>query len=163
MLSQPMQRAINEQIGHEFYSAYLYLAMAAHFEAQNLKGLSAWMRRQFGEEQIHAFKFFDYLNSRGAQVELPAIPQPKGAWKSHLSVFEAVLAHERSVTAKIHQLYELAQADKDYATQAMLQWFITEQVEEEKSAIEVIEQLKLIDARGTAVLMLDHRLGKAKE
>jgi ferritin len=163
ILSKKMQQAINEQIGYEFYSAYLYLAMSAHFEGQNLKGFAAWMRQKFAEEQTHAMKFFDYVNDRGSRVELLPIPQPRITWRSHLSVFEESLEHERSVTARIHKLYELATVEKDYATQAMLQWFITEQVEEEKTVAEVIEQLKLIDARGTAVLMLDHRLGKAKE
>jgi len=161
MLSKKMLDAINDQIGHEFYSAYLYLAMSAHFEAQNLAGFAAWMRAKFGEEQAHAMKFFDYVNARGSRVTLPAIDQPKASWKSHLDVFEQVLKHEQGVTARIHKLNELAIAEKDYATQAALQWFITEQVEEEKTPSDIIEQLKLIDARGTAVLVLDHRLGKA--
>ena len=160
MLSKKMQDAINDQIGHEFYSAYLYLEMSAHFASVNLSGFANWMRTQFGEEQTHALKFFDYVNDRGSQVNLPAIPAPKGPWKSTLAVYEQVLEHEQGVTARIHKLYELALAEKDYATQAMLQWFITEQVEEEKTVIEIIEQLKLIDARGSAILMLDHRLGK---
>ena len=160
MLSKKMTEAINEQIGYEFYSAYLYLAMSAHFEAQNLGGFAAWMRAKFAEEQTHALKFFDYVNDRGNKVVLPALPQPHANWKNNLAVFEDVLEHEQGVTARIHKLYELALAEKDYATQSMLQWFISEQVEEEKTAAEVIEQLKLIDARGTAILMLDHRLGK---
>jgi ferritin len=163
MLSKKMLEAINDQIGYEFYSAYLYLAMAAHFEAANLKGFAAWMRARFAEEQTHALKFFDYVNDRGGKVELPTIRKPEGNWRSNLQVFQDVLEHERGVTARIHKLYEQALAEKDYPTQAMLQWFITEQVEEEKTVTEVIEQLKLIDLRGTAVLMLDHRLGKAKE
>ena len=92
---------------------------------------------------------------------LPLIEQPKNSWKTNLSVFEESLAHEQSVTARIHKLYELALTEKDYPTQALLQWFITEQVEEEKTVAEIIEQLKLIDARGTAVLMLDHQLNKS--
>jgi ferritin len=164
MLSKKLQDAINEQIKNEFYSAYLYLSMAAYFEAQNLRGFAQWMRTKFAEEQGHAMKFFEYVNDRGGRVELREISQPKSEWKGNLDVFEGVLKHEQHVTSLIHKLYELALAEKDYPTQAMLQWFITEQVEEEKTAIEVIEQLKLIDARGTAVLMLDHRLGKsAKE
>lgn len=161
MLSKKMVQAINDQIGYEFYSAYLYLAMSAHFESQNMKGFAAWTRARFTEEQTHALKFFDYVNDRGAAVELPAIAKPDRTWRSNLQVFQDVLEHERSVTARIHKLYEQALAEKDYPTQAMLQWFITEQVEEEKNATEIIEQLKLIDARGTAVLMLDHRLGKS--
>jgi ferritin len=164
MLSKKLQDAINDQIGYEFYSAYVYLAMSAHFEGLNLGGFAAWLRTKFGEEQTHALKFYDYVNDRGGKVVLPAIPQPKLTGKTNLEIFEEVLAHEQGVTARIHKLYELALAEKDYPTQSMLKWFIDEQVEEEKTATEVIEQLKLIDARGTAVLMLDHRLGKtAKE
>jgi len=163
MLSKKMQQAINEQIAYEFYSAYLYLAMSAHFETQNLKGFAAWMRKKFAEEQTHAMKFFDYVNDRGGKVELGSIPQPPSAWRTHLAVFEQSLEHERSVTHRIHKLYELALAEKDYATQSMLKWFIDEQVEEEKTVAEVIEQLKLIDTRGSAILMLDHRLAESAE
>jgi len=161
MLNTKIQDAINDQIGYEFYSAYLYLAMSAHFATLNLGGFAAWMRTKFSEEQVHALKFFDYINDRGGQVVLPPIAQPKHSWKTNLIVFEESLAHEQSVTARIHQLYELALAEKDYPTQALLQWFITEQVEEEKAVSEIIAQLKLIDARGTAVLMLDHQLNKS--
>ena len=161
MLNKKIQDAINDQIGYEFYSAYLYLAMSAHFETLSLKGFAAWMRTKFSEEQIHALKFFDYINDRGGKVVLPPLQQPKNSWKTNLNVFEESLAHEQSVTARIHKLYELALAEKDYPTQALLQWFITEQVEEEKTVTEIVEQLKLIDARGTAVLMLDHQLNKS--
>ncbi len=160
MLTKKMQDAINDQIAYEFYSAYLYLAMSAHFETLNLRGFATWMRTKFSEEQVHALKFFDYVNDRGGKVVLGAIAQPKPSWKNNLDAFEESLHHEQSVTTRINKLYELALAEKDYATQALLQWFITEQVEEEKTVSDVIEQLKLIDARGTAVLMLDHRLGK---
>jgi ferritin len=163
MLTKKLQDAINDQIAYEFYSAYLYLAMAAHFESQNLRGFATWMRTKFSEEQVHALKFFDYVNDRGGKVVLHAIAQPKASWKNNLDAFEESLQHEQAVTTRIHKLYELALAEKDYATQALLQWFITEQVEEEKTVSDVIEQLKLIDARGTAVLMLDHRLGKGSE
>ena len=161
MLNKKIQDAINDQIGYEFYSAYLYLAMSAHFETLSLNGFAAWMRTKFSEEQVHALKFFDYINDRGGKVVLPSIEQPKNSWKTNLNVFEESLAHEQGVTARIHKLYELALAEKDYPTQALLQWFITEQVEEEKTVAEIIEQLKLIDARGTAVLMLDHQLNKS--
>ena len=161
MLTKKIQAAINDQIGYEFYSAYLYLAMAAHFETLNLKGFASWMRTKFSEEQVHALKFFDYVNARGGKVVLPALAQPTGSWSTNLAVFTDALAHEQGVTARIHKLYELALAEKDYPTQALLQWFITEQVEEEQTVTGIIEQLKLIDARGTAVLMLDHRLGKS--
>ena len=161
MLNKKIQDAINDQIGYEFFSAYLYLAMSAHFATLNLKGFASWMRTKFSEEQVHALKFCDYVNARGGQVVLPALAQPKNGWKTNLAVFEEALAHEQGVTTRIHKLYELALAEKDYPTQALLQWFITEQVEEEATVTEIIEQLKMIDARGTAVLVLDHRLGKS--
>ena len=160
MITQSVQNAINEQIKNELYSAYLYLSMSAHFEANNLPGFAKWMRIQSQEELEHALRLFDHLNERGGRVTLSAIPQPNSEWKSTLEVFNQVLEHEQNVTALIHRLYETALAEKDYASQVMLQWFIDEQVEEEKNANEIVEQLKLIDAHGTAVLMLDHRLGK---
>jgi len=160
MLSKTLQDAINEQIKNELYSAYLYLSMSAHFEAHNLAGFAHWLRLQTLEEQEHAMKFFDYVHDRGGVVKLQAIDQPPAEWKSALELFQQVLEHEQKVTAMIHRLYELAVKENDYATQIMLQWFITEQVEEEKNATEIIESLKLIDTHGTAVLMLDKQLGK---
>ena len=160
MISQAMQDAINEQIKNEFYSAYLYLAMSAHFEEQNLGGFATWLRVQFQEEQGHALKFMGYLHERGGTVKLQALAQPPAEFGAHLQVFEQVLEHEQKVTGLIHKLYELAHKENDYATQIMLQWFITEQVEEEKNANDIIADLKLIDAKGTAVLMLDKELGK---
>ncbi|MCI0519137.1 MAG: ferritin [Chloroflexi bacterium] len=160
MIGKTMQDAINEQIKNEMYSSYLYLAMSAHFEARNLPGFAKWLRMQANEEMEHAMKFYDFLLERGGEVSLKAIDQPPASWKSSLAAFEEVYAHEQKVTALINGLYETALAQKDYPAQVMLQWFISEQVEEEKNASEIVEQLKLIDAHGTAVLMLDHRLGK---
>jgi ferritin len=155
-----MQDAINEQIKNEIYSAYLYLSMSAHFEGRNLNGFAKWLRVQANEELGHAMKFYDYLFERGGQVVLKAIEQPPSEWKSNLEVFEQVLEHEQKVTAMINKLYEQALKENDYPSQILLQWFINEQVEEEKNATQIIENLKLIDAHGTAVLMLDHELGK---
>ncbi|MGB9673575.1 MAG: ferritin [Anaerolineales bacterium] len=160
MISKSMQDAINEQIKNELYSAYLYLSMSAHFEARNLNGFAKWLRVQASEELGHAMKFYDYLFERGGQVVLKAIEQPPSEWKSNLEAFEQVLEHEQKVTAMINKLYEQALKENDYPSQIMLQWFINEQVEEEKNATQIIENLKLIDAHGTAVLMLDHELGK---
>jgi ferritin len=160
MISQAMQDAINEQIKNEFYSAYLYLAMSAHFEEQNLGGFATWLRVQFQEEQGHALKFMDYLYERGGAVKLLAIDQPPSEFGAHLEIFQQVLEHEKKVTGLIHKLYELALKENDYAAQIMLQWFITEQVEEEKNAADIIADLNLIEERGTAVLMLDKELGK---
>ena len=163
MISKAMQDAINDQINKEFYSSYLYLSMAAYFENKNLPGFAHWMRIQEGEEREHAMKFYDFMIDRGAQVLLPPIAAPESDWKSSLDLFKQVAQHEAAVTASINALYELALKEKDYPAQVMLQWFITEQVEEEKNAAEIVQQLELIEARGTAVLMLDHRLAKRGE
>jgi len=160
MISEVMQKAINDQIKAEFYSAYMYLSMAAYFECKSLPGFARWLRVQFQEEQVHAMKFYEYLIDRDGAVQLQAIPQPPLEWEGNLEAFQSVLEHEQKVTAMIHKLYALAVKEKDLATQVELQWFITEQVEEEKNAHDIVEQLLLIDAHGTAVLMLDHQLGK---
>jgi ferritin len=162
MIGKAMQDAMNEQINKELFSSYLYLSMAAYFEAKNLPGFANWMRIQSDEEREHAMKFYDFILEAGGKVTLKAIETPKTEWKSALEVAEEVAAHEAKVTASIYSLYELAQKEKDYPAQMMLQWFITEQVEEEKNAAEIVANLKLIEDRGTAVLMLDHRLAKRK-
>ncbi|RCK74115.1 MAG: Ferritin [Anaerolineae bacterium] len=160
MIPKAMQDAMNEQIKNELYSAYLYLSMAAHFESKTLGGFANWLRIQAKEELGHAMKFYDFILERGGEVTLKAIDQPPASWKSNLEAFEQVLAHEQKVTKNIHDLYELALKEKDYPSQVMLQWFIEEQVEEEKNATEIIEKLKMIEAHGTAILMLDHELAK---
>ena len=160
MINKVMQDAMNEQINKELYSSYLYLSMAAYFEDKNLTGFAHWMRVQEAEEREHAMKLYDFILERGGKVVLKAIDAPKTEWKSTLEVAEEVAAHEAKVTASINALYELALKEKDYPAQIMLQWFISEQVEEEKNAAEIVANLKLIEERGTAVLMLDHRLAK---
>lgn len=160
MISKTMQDAMNDQINKELYSSYLYLSMAAYFEDKNLPGFAHWMRVQEAEERDHAMKIYDFLLERGGKVTLKAIDAPKSEWKSALEVAEEVAAHEAKVTASIYALYETALKEKDYPAQVMLQWFISEQVEEEKNAAEIVANLKLIEERGTAVLMLDHRLAK---
>ena len=162
MIGKAMQDAMNEQINKELFSSYLYLSMAAYFEDKNLPGFGNWMRLQANEEREHAMKFYDHILERGGRVTLKAIDAPKTDWNSNLEVAEEVAAHEGKVTASIYSLYELALKEKDYPAQVMLQWFITEQVEEEKNAGEIVADLKLIEERGTAVLMLDHRLAKRK-
>jgi ferritin len=155
-----MQDAINEQINRELYSSYLYLSMAAYFEDKNLPGFGHWMRIQADEEREHAMKFFDHLLDRGGRPLLKVIAAPESDWKSSLEAFREVQEHEAKVTSSINALYELALKEKDYPTQVMLHWFIDEQVEEEKNAAEIVQQLELIEAHGTAVLMLDHQLAK---
>jgi ferritin len=160
MISKAVQDAMNEQINKELYSSYLYLAMAAHFEEKNLPGFAHWLRLQAEEENEHGMKFYEHLLERGGHVELKAIASPATGWKTDLAAFKEVQAHEGKVTASINALYELAIKEKDYPAQVLLQWFVNEQVEEEKNAAEIVSQLEMIEAGGTAVLMLDHRLGK---
>jgi ferritin len=160
MISQSMQDTVNEQINKELYSSYLYLSMAAYFEDKNLPGFAKWLHVQTDEERAHAMKLYQHLVDRGGRVMLKAIAAPATNWKSTMDVFVQVQAHEAAVTASINNLYEIALQEKDYPMQVLLQWFINEQVEEEKNAGEIVRQLELIDAHGTAVLMLDHQLGK---
>jgi ferritin len=162
MIGKAMQAAMNEQINKEFFSSYLYLSMAAYFEDKNLTGFGHWMRLQADEEREHAMKFYNFILDRGGQVQLKTIDGPQTDWKSNLEVAEQVAEHEAKVTASINNLYEIAVKEKDYPSQVMLQWFINEQVEEEKNAQDLVAKLRLIEERGTAVLMLDHRLAKRK-
>jgi ferritin len=160
MIGKAMQDAMNEQINKEFFSSYLYLSMAAYFEDKNLTGFAHWMRLQADEEREHAMKFYNFILDRGGRVLLKGLDAPATEWKSNLEVAERVAEHEGKITASIADLYELALKERDYPAQVMLQWFISEQVEEEKSAADLVAKLRLIEERGTAVLMLDHRLSK---
>lgn len=159
MLSQSVQDALNNQINLEFASAYAYLAMSGYFESANLTGFAGWMRVQYQEELTHALRLFDYMHDRGGTVRLDAIAEPKAKFKSALEAFEAALAHEQKVTASIHNLYALAAKENDYATQTMLQWFINEQVEEEKNVGQVVDWLKMGGDSPVTLLMLDQKLG----
>ena len=159
MLSQGIQDAINDQIHHEFHSAYVYLSMSAYLEAASFTGFANWMRIQAKEEVNHAMRLFDYVNDRNGRVVLKALEQPPANFKSVLAVFEDALQHEMKVTRLIHSLYELAKKENDYATQVALQWFINEQVEEEATAGKVVDRLKIAGDDGAALLMLDNELG----
>ncbi|MBI4026558.1 MAG: ferritin [Verrucomicrobia bacterium] len=160
MISKALQDAINDQINKELYSSYLYLSMAAYFQNKSLPGFAHWMRVQESEERAHAMKLYDFLIDRGSRVALKAIDAPPSNWKGSPEVFTEVAAHEAKVTASIHALYELALKEKDYPAQVMLQWFISEQVEEEKSAAEIVASLNMIESHASAILQLDHRLSK---
>ncbi len=149
---------MNEQIKNELYSAYLYLSMAAYCESNNLPGFAHWMRMQDEEERMHAMKFYDFIHERGGRVVLQAIDQPEAEFESPLDVFEKTLEHEQLVTALINDLYALAVEERDYASQIFLQWFITEQIEEEDNASQVIETLKMIGDSRQGLLMLDREL-----
>lgn len=163
MISKVMQDAINEQINKELYSSYIYLSMAAYFESKNLPGFGNWLRIQTAEENEHAMKLYNHLLERGGKVELKAIAAPKADWASAMDAVKEVLAHEQFVTKSIHELYEVALKEKDYAAQVMLHWFIEEQVEEEANATAILENMQSIEAHDTAILMLDHRLSKRKD
>lgn len=160
MMSKKMEKALNEQINAEAYSAYLYLAMAAYFEAENLPGLASWMRIQTQEETAHALKFFDFVNERRGRVVLKAIDQPQKEWKSPLAAFEAAFAHEQLVTGRINDLVNLAVEEKDHATGAFLQWFVNEQVEEETSVDRIVQMLKMAEKAPGAMFMIDRELGQ---
>jgi ferritin len=155
-----MNKALNDQINAELYSAYLYMSMNAYFKSINLDGFAAWMHAQVLEETEHAQKFYDFVNQRGGRVVLGAIDAPPGDWESPLAVFKDTLAHEQKVTSLINNLMEVALQEKDHATQIFLQWFVTEQVEEEQSVGGVLEQLRLMGEAQGGLFMLDRELGK---
>jgi len=151
---------MNDQIMHELYSAYFYLSMSAHCEAENWPGFAVWLRAQAQEEQEHAMKFYAFILDRGAKVTLKAIDQPPAEFDSLVAIFEQVYEHEQKVTGLINDIYRVATEQNDVASQIFLQWFITEQVEEEKRASEVFEILKRIGPSIGGLYQLDHRLGK---
>ena len=155
-----MQKTLNDQIRREFNASYLYLSMAAYFAEKNLSGFARWMRMQAQEEAKHAMKIFDFVEDRGGRVTLDGIDRPLPDFPSPLAVFEHARDHEAQVSAGIHQLYEAAAAEKDWATQAMLQWFITEQVEEEKTSTQIVDTLKMIGDNASGLYMLDKELGR---
>lgn len=163
MLSKKLEEAINKQINVELWSAYLYLSMANHYTHEGLPGVANWFTQQFHEEQEHAMKFMAYMASKGNKVELQPLDKVATSWNSLLNAFGDSLEHERVVTANINNLVTLAREEKDYATENMLQWFVSEQVEEEESVQEIIDSLKLIGDNGHAIYMLDKELGKRQE
>jgi ferritin len=160
MIGKKMLDALNEQINAELYSAYLYQAMAAHFAAGNLKGFAHWMDLQAKEEQGHARKMYEFLLDRGGRVTLKAIAAPPAEWKSPLQIFEESYAHEQKVTGLIHKLVDLARAENDHAAEVFLAWFVSEQVEEEANASEIVEKLKMVKDHTQGLLMVDAQLGQ---
>jgi ferritin len=158
MLSEKMQNALNKQVNAEMYSAYLYLAMSAYFQVTNLKGGANWMRVQYEEEMIHAFKIYDYIHARGGQVTLGSIAGPQPRLESPLGVFQEALQHELKVTAMINDLVTLAMEQRDYATNSFLQWFVNEQVEEEANVGGIIQQLTMVGDSKDGLFMVDSQL-----
>ena len=143
MIGDKMQSALNAQVNAELYSAYLYLAMSAHFQAQNLNGFAGWMRAQAQEELGHAMRIYGFLNERNGRVTLQEVKAPQSEWDSPLAAFEDVLQHEQHVTALIHKLVDLSMEERDHAANVFLQWFVTEQVEEEATANNLVNKLKM--------------------
>ena len=163
MLDAKMREALNRQINAELYSSYLYLSMAAWFESLSLKGFAHWMRVQAKEEQEHGMKFLDYVIERGGKIDLKAIEAPPKSWQDPLAAFKAVAAHEAKVTGLINALADQAQGIRDHATSTMLHWFISEQVEEEANAAEIVAKLEMIGSSTGGLFALDHQLGKRGE
>lgn len=158
MLSAKMEAALNGQLNKEIYSSYLYLSMSAYSTSIGLKGFANWFMVQYQEEMLHAMKFYDYINDQGGQVKLATINQPPTEFKSPLDMFEKTLAHEQFVTKSINELMDLAIAEKDHATSIFLQWYVTEQIEEEGNDNEIIARLKLVGEDGNGLLMVDKEL-----
>ncbi|MBI9020258.1 MAG: ferritin [Verrucomicrobia bacterium] len=160
MITKKMEKALNEQINKEFYSAYLYLAMSAYCNKLNMPGAEHWFRMQYDEEVIHMTKMFDYVMQHGGDAHLMQIDEPPREFGSVPSAFEASLAHEQFVTKSINELLDVAVEERDHATQVFLQWFITEQVEEEANVQEIVQRLKLAGDNGGALIMLDDKLAQ---
>lgn len=158
MISQRMQDAMNQQIQHETFSAYLYFSMAAYFHSKGLDGMAHWMKAQAQEEFGHALRFFNHINERGGRIELYALDQPDHEWNSPRDAFNAALKHEQFITGKINDLAKLADDENDRAAGIMLQWFIEEQVEEEDSVNKVLDLLNIAGEQGPGLLMADREL-----
>ncbi len=158
MIDEKMQEALNKQLNAELYSSYLYLSMSAYFQSVNLDGFANWMRVQAQEELMHAMKFYDYVNERGGRVVLHPVEGPPSEWDSPLAAFENVYRHEQKVTGMINKLVDLAVEARDHATNNFLQWFVSEQVEEEASADEVAQKLKLVGDDASGLFMIDREL-----
>ncbi len=160
MLTEKMQKALNGQMNAELYSSYLYVSMHAYFKSVNLDGFANWMYDQAQEELTHARKFYDFLCQTGGRVQLTQIEAPPAEWNSPLAVFEATLEHEQKVTGLINDLVEIAHEERDHATHIFLQWFVSEQVEEEENVGGVLEQLKLMGEAQGGLFMIDRELAK---
>jgi len=154
-MNEKVFKALNSQIGHEFFSSNLYLEISSYFENIPLEGIAKWFRKQAEEEHEHGMKIYDYLLDRNTHVDIPALDKPDREFASVKDAFEAALHHERKVTHWIHEIYELAVAEKDHATAVFLHWFITEQVEEEKNAEDNFDQAVLADGNPAALFVLD--------
>ncbi len=159
MLKERIEKALNDQVNAEIFSAYLYLSMSSCFSEMNFSGFAQWMKVQAMEEMSHAMKIYDFIIERGGRVVLAQIDAPETTWESPLAAFEAAYKHEQYVTSRINDLVDMAMEERDHATNIFLQWFVSEQVEEEASADEIVQKLKLVGSQGNAIFMLDRELG----
>lgn len=160
MISEKLEAAINDQISFEIASGMIYKAMAAYFESEDLPGFASWMETQFQEELFHSEKLAEYVNDAGGRVRYLAMPAPQNEYDSPLHAYETALEHERLVTSRINNLMGIAKDENDFAAQICLQWFVTEQVEEEASFGQIIAELKRIEGDGRGLIMLDRELGQ---
>jgi len=163
MLSKSMQDSLNEQVRMELYSSYLYLAMSAYCDSAGYQGFANWFRIQAGEEREHAMKIYDFIQERGGRVILKAIDAPPVNYPSPVDCMEKSLDHERKITGLIHKLYEQGLKDKDYAAQVFLQWFVNEQVEEEKNVADILDQIRLVGKQGPSLFLVDRSLAGRKK
>lgn len=159
MISETMQKALNQQIKEELQSAYLYFAMAADFESKGLDGFASWMTAQASEEMVHAMKIYTFINDRGGKAHLLQLDEPQSSWKSTLEAFEAAYKHEQYITDCINKLVKKARDENDNATENMLQWFVNEQVEEEKTADDIVSKLKMVGDHPQGTFMMNSQLG----
>ena len=159
MLSEKMVEALNNQVNREIYSAYLYMSMSAYSTYVGLKGFANWFMVQYQEEMVHAMKIYDYINSQSSKIKLQAIEEPASEFDSPLDMFEKTLKHEQFITGCINEVVDLAIEEKDHATNIFMQWYVTEQIEEEGNDNEIISKLKLIGDDGNGLLRLDNELG----
>jgi ferritin len=162
-MKEAIQTALNQQIKAELYSAYFYLSASGYFESCNLSGFAHWTRLQSQEEVKHAMKFFDFILDRGSEVVLQAIDQPPASFQSPLDAFTQALQNEQHVTSLIHRLYGLTVQEQDYPAQVLLQWFISEQVEEEKEATRIVQELKMAGDNSSTLLLLNNTLSTRRE
>jgi len=160
MLNLKIEKELNKQLNREYFSAYLYLSMAAYFESENLKGFAHWLKVQVKEETTHAMKFFDHILERNGKVTLDKIDSPKTTWTSPLEAFKDVYEHEKKITQYINEILNISKSENDYATENFLQWFVAEQVEEEAQSLEILQKLEKIGSSSGGLFVLDHHLGK---
>ncbi|MBW6521759.1 MAG: ferritin [Desulfoarculaceae bacterium] len=159
-MNEKMEKAFNSQVNAELYSSYLYLSMESYFQSVSLSGFASWMRIQVQEELFHGIKMVDYIHERGGKAKLEAIAKPEEKWETPLAAFEQVLAHEQRVTGLINNLIDVALDVRDHAAKAFLDWFITEQVEEESTVGQIVDRLRLIGNDSSGLFFLDAELAK---